>query len=136
MKTTAFFTIAEGCMYEEMASVLATRLHLLDGVNIRILDTSVASEYFCRGESYWLKAYLWNMVSSEVDRIVFIDADMYQKRKLPFLSERIFSARLDWHETGPKERAVAPIFKDLFNYFNTGFFTATRESMQIGRAHV
>lgn len=128
---TAFFTIAEGYMYEEMARVLATRLHVLDGVNIRILDTSIATEYFCHGESYWLKAYLWNMVSSEVERIVFIDADMYQKKKLPFLSERLFSARLDWWKTGTQERAVTPIFKDLYNYFNTGFFTATRESMPV-----
>ncbi len=132
---TEYFTIACGREYDVMASEMARRLRFFNGVSLSVV-TQAQCQYFGfkKRPKQLMKAYLWELARKDTDRIIFMDADMLQVRPLPeyvLQSTAPYAARLDTESTAANERQSSPLFNGIKDYFNNGFFVATRASLPV-----
>lgn len=137
MKTT-YFTIADGPVFGYMGHILAQRLYISEGIRLTILKDEVAKVYGVLNRQYWLKAYLWDFVPDNVERIVYFDADILPIAPLPewfTKCEAPFSARKDINNTAmSQEGYYRPLFENIKYYFNNGIFIATRDAIPMFQA--
>lgn len=132
---TEFFTIADGPDFGFMGEELRCRMHYYNGINLQIVDDPTCLRYgIGPGTQYWMKAFLWELARPDTERIVYIDADILPVQSFPdyvHAASAPFSARLDKDGIGDNERGTHAIFNGIRDYFNNGFFIATRESMPV-----
>ena len=114
-----------------MASLAADRFQQLNGIPAYVLTDHVVQFDQLRSPQ-WVKAFVWEFVGDEVERIIWFDADVVPIHPLGDLPDASFAAVLDM----PATTGVDPFIYEgeaFRPYFNSGFFIAGRESEPVFR---
>lgn len=94
-----------------------------------IVGTDLRGE-FLSAASY-AKYYAWRLVEPNVERIVYLDCDMFPVRPLPELPAADFAAAPDIAKNFELTAKHWPVIQRAGTYFNAGFFVATRKTEPI-----
>ena len=97
-------------------------VHLIHGLNLK--------GEFLSGPAY-AKYHAWQKVSSDIERIVYLDCDMIPLRPLPELPAADFAAAPDLQTRTDCVTEHWPLIRRAGTYFNAGFFVATRKTEKI-----
>ncbi|HLX63511.1 MAG TPA: glycosyltransferase family 9 protein [Planctomycetota bacterium] len=114
---TEFLTLTSPLTYE-IGSVMASRFEELNKVHVRSLKNSPLLSHI--SNLFYLKTYIWDFVDSSIERIVWLDADIWPIAALSALPQTAFAARRI-----PQSWIKAP---DDADSPDLGFFCCTRES--------
>lgn len=127
---TEYFTIADGPEFGFMGAELARRVKVLNGVDVRVITDDICLKHGIGAKrQYWMKAFLWDEADPATERIVYLDGDVLPVAALPdYVTNQCapFSARLDVLSIGADQKRQHPLFNHIKDYFNNGFFVATR----------
>ncbi|KKL74810.1 hypothetical protein LCGC14_2061180 [marine sediment metagenome] len=130
--------VTAGCgEYRPWAARLAERAQKLNGMPC--VDMSDALCWEGLTHPAWCKAQVWEHVPARVDRVVWLDADVFPARRMPV--EDVPSTRFAAVPEPPRileqERAKLPALKDCRAYCNAGVMVMTREAapvmLELGR---
>lgn len=120
--------IALGDVYHELAEVTSGEFERLNGVCPQII-TEKDVEGIDYGVPHFLKAWLWDLVPSSVNRILFMDADVLAIKPIDSIVDAPFAGVQDigkkWRVNGIRLLVRSDI------YVNTGVFIATRETQEV-----
>lgn len=121
-----YFTHGDGPIYGPISEELVTKVTRLGGSIINIPISTIIS-YGLIDRYYWIKAYLWDMVGSDVDAIVWLDGDIIAHKLPTWEDNNLFAGRIDCGNTVEQERNTHKCFNDINYYFNMGVFFMTRD---------
>ena len=76
----------------------------------------------------WIKCYIWDLVPLDIERIVWFDADVIPLKSLREFPRVPFCACRNDLPPGRLEKQF-PILQWYDDYFNSGFFVATRDTI-------
>jgi len=107
----------------------ADRFKQLNGARPRIMTSPPKGAPAGIHPAYY-KAWLWDVVPDDVDRIMFIDYDMVPVKALGDLPDCAFAA-VQAHASLQPAMDVYPFFRKSKIYFNTGLFLAHRSTRPI-----
>ncbi|GEM_PF-2856196 len=105
---------------------LAEQYRRLNGIRPIIL-TAGNCDFSALPTPHWVKAFLWDLVEPDVERVTWIDSDTICIRRLPAWPEAPFAAAGDLPDTLEAERNH-PELSALREYFNSGVFSCRRQS--------
>jgi len=125
MKTMAFVGGLHGML--AWAERVADRVRRLNDFPCTVLNDDNA-KYFSGllKMPAWIKAYLWDLAPPDVERILWFDADMMPLRPLGELPRDPFSACPNLMREGTLAKQFPILQWWEKEYFNSGFFIATR----------
>lgn len=98
----------------------------LNGVCPRIL-TPDDLDFASLPHPAWVKAYVWDLVGPDVERVTWIDSDTVCLRPMPPWPDAPFAAADDIPPAFAQD-AQSPALQGLQRCFNAGVFTCTRDS--------
>jgi len=101
----------------------------MNGVDLQVISDEQCEAFGLMKRKYWIKCFLWKMVGKDVERVVWLDCDIDPVAPIKHLSEEPFAAVLDIEQTAAKNRANHSRYGEIRNYFNVGYFSATRSSI-------
>lgn len=111
---------------------VAERFKRLNKMPVRVIhDGDLPGVYLANG--HWARYYAWDIVPSDVERIIYMDTDMLPLRALPELPDVDFAAPTDYDTTKNMVLNSVPYLKEKGIYFNSGFFIATRKTRKAFR---
>ena len=128
-----------GCgEYAPWAAKLAARAQRIN--DVPCMDMSGLLRWEGLTHPAWCKAQVWEHVPMRVDRVVWLDADVFPVRRMPvdLLSTDVsFAAVPEPDRILDQERAKLPALKDCTAYCNAGVVVMTREAapmmLEMGR---
>ena len=131
---TEYVTLGIGPVFEEMAQLAAQLFTKINNVPVRVITGKDLPKSL--PHPWWGKAYIWDLVDPDTERILYFDSDMISQKPLGELPDGKFVASLDG---GAKthilpdlqERKINLPELDLDNYFNSGLFICTRDTRPI-----
>lgn len=127
---TEFFTVGIGPHHAQMTLEMIPRFFKMNGAWVTPISRYICQKYGVLHQAYWIKAFLWDLAHPSTERVCWVDGDMLPVAPLEPLSEAPFAARRDIPWTSGNERLEHfPLFSNIREYFNNGFFTATRDAM-------
>ena len=114
--------------YPELEYWVTTRFEMLNGRRMKVIRRSDLPKEALRSHSQYSKAWLWDVVPDDVDRILYFDFDLVPLRPLPEIPDAPFVAVPDaqWYSEAQAARYL--LLDDTAKYFNSGFFIAKRET--------
>lgn len=118
-------TIAYGKVFSETVRRSIARFELLNDVKVQIIKDLDLKDDQSRE---FIKCDLWDMVPSDVDRILYFDADILPICKLPEIPDGEFCAAPDNAEGLEMVQRFWPMFKKTNFQFNAGMFIASRST--------
>ena len=120
-----------GCgKFRQWAARLATRSTMLQGAPC--LDLSDVADWSNLPHPAWVKARLWDMLPEGVDRVVWLDADVYPLRRMLLADvpdDVYFAAMPESCEPPDCEKKKMPSLTGT--YYNAGIFVASRRSKSL-----
>lgn len=126
MKTVAL-TFGDG-VYVDWTGIFAQRFEELNGISTRVIRIE---EVPPMPHGTWVKAFLWEMVPPDVERIFWFDGDCIPIGPISkFLPDEsvAFAAVEDAPATRQTSEWHVPEIEDYECYYNFGVFVATRAS--------
>lgn len=117
----------------ELADPLADRLRRLNpSLPVHILDARKLPDGI---EPQWTKAWLWDLLPKEVERVICCEADVFPLRAFPPIPETAFAAARELKQARDVDyvqlRRNGMPFERVREWFNTGVFVASRQSVQL-----
>jgi hypothetical protein len=112
--------------YQWIAKAFAKRFEELNGIEAMAIDPLKCPNL---EDPIWVKAWLWDLVPEDVDRIIWFDADNVPIAPIADLLPSFdypFCAVLDLPETVQEAVWKAEEVRACDHYFNMGFFVAQR----------
>lgn len=125
---TVYFTIGTKS-FRPLATNMAAVFESVNGVPMFVIGDEHVAYLPPMPSECFIKAYLWDLAPKGTKRIVYADADMLPVRPLGVLPTAPFSAVRDIGNEWERKNGRADIVSDIKNYFNAGFFVATREAI-------
>lgn len=124
MRTVA--VTAANLKLRPFAAAVAKRFTELS--DFECLDLSGSMPWSHMKHPSWCKAWIWDFVPADVERIVWIDADCFPLRpmELCHVPDADFAALPDARGTFTAEQGRCPFLAGLTRYFNAGVFVARR----------
>jgi len=113
--------------HPEIEEWVATRFEALNGRAVKVIRRQDLPAELATIQPPYLKAWLWDLVPLETQRIVFIDFDIIPLRALPAIPDVPFAASTDVQWYDDRMRSMYPAFAKA-HYFNAGFFVARRDT--------
>lgn len=125
MGETAAVTYADG-LFLGVVQQIAERFQRLNGMPLRVLGVNDAPEGLWNGS--WIKPWLWDILPSNVDRVIWFDADIVPVNPMMDILPESgnFCAVMDVESTKQRMDEVATELRPVKDYFNAGFFVASR----------
>lgn len=111
--------------HPELETWVAARFEALNGHPVHIIRRQNIAETLKALDPAFLKAWLWDFVPSDTQRIVYFDFDVIPLRPLPLLPDTSFAVSTDWLDE--RARRMYPSLS-ASHYFNAGLFVARRET--------
>jgi len=127
MRTVAF-TAESNSHFDIMACEVGRRFEELNGIPCRVITPKIFNFAKLRSP-HWVKAFLWEFVTPEIERVIWLDMDVVLMRAMDPIPEVPFAAVHDDFGTLRNVKAVSERVRKLPKFFNTGFFAATRAAM-------
>lgn len=112
----------------ELEQWVADRFKVLNGKEMLVLHREDLPEEALAGHPAYAKAWLWDVVPDDTERILFLDFDVVPLRPLPALPDAQFIAVPDAAYFVNHMRAQYPFFAKTRYVFNSGFFVAHRDT--------
>jgi lipopolysaccharide biosynthesis glycosyltransferase len=122
-----YFTCGLGGHYALMAEHLKKSMPQVEVIS----EETVRSFGLNPRTAYWIKCFLWEIALPDTQIVVWLDCDIQVVGKLEYVSIAPFAAVLDLESTAAKERVALPEYGIIHHYFNSGFFSATRASVEM-----
>lgn len=114
--------------HPEIEAWVAARFEALNHKKLLVVGRADLPKEALLGHPAYAKAWLWDVVPADTQRILFIDFDMVPLRALPKLPDAPFLAVPDAQWYLDRIRAMYPFFAKTRYVFNAGFFVARRET--------
>lgn len=114
--------------YPELEAWVASRFAALNKKQVMVVGRADLPPEALIGHPTYAKAWLWDIVPANVDRILFFDFDIIPLRAMPLLPDAPFIAVPDAQWYIDRMRAMYPFFAATRYVFNAGFFVAHRDT--------
>lgn len=117
--------------FPELEQWIADRFEMLNGRRVRIFHREDLPADALRSHSQYAKAWLWDVVPADTQRILYLDYDIVPLRALPEIPDAPFIAVSDAQWYVEDKLPDTPLFLKTGKYFNSGFFVARRDTRYI-----
>jgi glycosyltransferase involved in cell wall biosynthesis len=131
---TEYVTLGVGPVFEEMAQLAAQLFTKVNGLPVRVITSKDLPSDL--QHPAWGKAYIWDLVDADTERVLYFDADIVSLKPIGDLPTGQFVAS----EDGGVQAFIAPSMYqsgiilpglDLNDYFNSGVFVCTRDTRPV-----
>jgi len=121
-------TIAIGDTFRELVQITGDEFERLNGIRPQVItDEDVKGIDY--GVPHFIKAWLWDLVPKNVDRVLFLDADVLPVKPIDSIMDVPFAAVMDIGKKWRMHGIRILVRSDI--YVNTGVFIATRETQEV-----
>jgi hypothetical protein len=114
--------------HPELEQWVADRFEALNGKKMLVLRREDMPEEALTGHPSYAKSWLWDVVPSDTQRILFMDFDIVPLRPMPEIPDVPFAAVPDAQWCVDEMRSKYPFFAKTRYVFNAGFFVARRDT--------
>ena len=117
--------------HPELEQWTADRFKLLNGQRVHVIHKDELPEVARTVHVSYAKAWLWDVVPADTQRILFMDYDIIPLHSLPEIPDAPFVAAPEAQEYTDRRAVEYPIIAASGRYFNAGFFVERRDTRPI-----
>jgi lipopolysaccharide biosynthesis glycosyltransferase len=114
--------------HPEIEAWVAARFAALNKKKVLVVGRADLPKEALLGHPTYAKAWLWDVVPEDVQRILFLDFDVVPLRPLPEIPDASFVAVPDAQWYVDRMRSMYPFIAKTRHVFNAGFFVAHRDT--------
>jgi hypothetical protein len=117
--------------HPEIEAWVAARFAALNKKKVLVVGRADLPKEALLGHPTYAKAWLWDVVPEDVQRILFLDFDVVPLRPLPEIPDASFVAVPDAQWYVDRMRSMYPFIAKTRHVFNAGFFVARRDTRSV-----
>jgi hypothetical protein len=114
--------------HPELEQWVIDRFEMLNGRHVHLVRKADLPDAARAVHPSYVKAWLWDLVPIDTQRILYMDYDVVPLRSLPEIPDAPFVAAPDAQEYVDRRAVEYPLIAMTGRYFNAGLFVARRDT--------